>query len=364
MSNYREWSMRDEFNPFNTLKILRHADYWSNINIEDGKIFVPPPIAVTIDPANICNYSCIGCNAQKVIAENKTVMSEKWMNELPQFLNDWGVRSVTLAGGGEPLMSPYMNDFFAKSSDSKYELALITNGYFIDKFLMPIGLLTKWVGVSVDAGTAETYAYIKNTDVASFNVVLKNIKKLTSIHPRVTYKFLINKQNIEEIYTAVMIAKDLGCSAIHIRPIGLTWYETDKKQIFSGEQVDKALAAISEARQAFEDNSFKVYGVTHKFDKNWQLANCFEKCWATFMYLVMEPNGVVSTCCDNRGNPAMQLAKGLGSPWEILKYWGSEAHVKMFNEIDVKKCPRCTFTLHNSAYENCILKDKMDVNFI
>lgn len=365
MSNYREWSVRDEFNPFNTFKIMKHVDYWSRINIEDpSDIFVPPPIAVTIDPANICCYSCLGCNAQKVISESKSVMSKRWMEELPEFLDKWGVKSATFAGGGEPLMSPYLNDFFEKMGNRKFELGLITNGRFIDKFIMEIALLAKWVGVSVDAGEARTYANIKNTDEKNFSLVLDNIKRLAKMHSRVTYKFLINKHNIDDIYTAAMIAKDLGCCAIHLRPIGLTWYETDKKQIFTNEDVERALVAINDARQVFEDDKFRVFGVTHKFDKNWQLANCFCKCWSAFMYLVIEPNGVISTCCDNRGNPAMQLATGLDSPYEILKHWGTQKHVEMFDKIDVSKCPRCTFTLHNQLYEHCIMSDTMDFNFI
>lgn len=368
--SHKEWSIKNEFNPFNTMKILKHVDYWRKINIEDPEdIFVPPPIAVTIDPANVCNYRCVGCNARKIITESDSFMSQKWMEELPEFLKDWKVRAVTLAGGGEPLLSPFIGKFLEDSVDiGSYELALITNGYMIDRYLPQIMFSTKWVGVSVDASNAETYAKIKNVKQDAFVRVIDNIKRLTKSHRKVTYKFLINKENIDDIFEAAKLARDCGCCAIHLRPIGATWYDDDRRPIFSGTDVAKAIDAIGEAREVFEDDTFRVFGVTHKFDNNWKLSNCFAKCWACFMYLVIEPNGVISTCCDNRGNPAMQLATGrhpgLKSPWDITKHWGKKEHVLMFDAIDVKKCPRCTFTLHNQLYEHCILNDTMDMDFI
>lgn len=362
MSNHREWTIRNEFNSFNTMKVVKHVDYWSKIDIE--KPYIPPPIAVTIDPCNMCNYRCVGCNAQKVIADSNSVMSEDWMARLPRFLSNWGVKAVTLAGGGEPLLSPYIGKFLAESENCSYELALITNGYSLKRYMLPIALSMKWIGVSIDAASADTYSKIKNCDPASFDKVLKNVAELSGLNSNVTFKFLMNKQNIGEVYAAVKLAKGLGCCAIHLRPIGLTWYDEDRRQIFTSDEVEKALDEIGMARRDYEDEDFRVFGVTHKFDKNWQLANCFESCWSCFMYLVIEPNGVVSTCCDNRGNPAMQLATGLSSPWEILEYWGSEKHIEMFKQIDVKKCPRCTFVLHNQLYEQEILGDAMDSNFI
>jgi len=367
MSSYREWSIRNSFNSFNTLKIMKHVDYWSKISIEDpDNIHVPPPLAVTIDPANICNFFCEGCNARKAITQ-KTVMSERWMVELPRFLNHWGVKAATLAGGGEPLMSPHMGKFFEQCKNKKFELALITNGYFMDRFLEDVRFHCKWVGVSVDAGTAKTHALTKHVAEEAFEKVAANIKKLTSGgygEAVVTFKFLINNHNVDEIYEAVRLAKDIGCSAIHLRPLGTAWYEEDKRSIFSAATVDKALGLINDARSDFEDGTFKVFGVMHKFDKNWQTANCFAKCWSSFMYLVLEPNGIISTCCDNRGNPAMRLAMDLESPWLILDHWGTKEHVLMFDKIDVSSCPHCTFSLHNQLYEHCILKDTMDFNFI
>ncbi len=362
--DYKEWKLKNDFNPFNTFKILKHIDYWKKISL-DNLHELPSPIAVTVDPTNACNYRCIGCNAYKAIHERSSgYISKPFADTLIKFLSEWGVRAVTFAGGGEPLLHfSVMPVFFNDCRKYSMPFGLITNGSLLDKYSLSDFEGIKWIGVSVDASTRETYSYTKNVESDKFGTVIKNIEALTKYGYDVTYKYLVNKYNISEIYMAVKLAKAIGCKNIHIRPLGNAWYE-DRKPIFSKEDVEISLAEVTKARMDFEDENFSVFGVTHKFDKNWKVNNCFEKCWATFMYLVVEPGGIISTCCDNRGNEKMQLASGLREPSQITEYWGSDKHLELFKSIDVRRCPRCTFSLHNQCYENCVLKDEMMFDFI
>lgn len=357
---FREWKYDNAFNPFNSFKIMAHLERWSQIDIPGG-VF-PPPVAVTVDPTNRCNYACLGCNAAKV--KNKGIeLSGLWVHDLMPFLSDWGVKAVTFAGGGEPLLHPEFGTMVVDSCQNQMETALITNGYHLDRWLTEIRDSALWVGVSVDAGTPKTYAMIKGIDEECFSKVIKNILTLTRIGVNVTYKYLVNKHNIEDIAQACRVAMESGCSSIHIRPIGTTWFD-EPRPVFSKEEVERTMDAVDQARADLESDAFRIYGVTHKFGDNWKIKNCFRQCWSAFMYLVICPGGIITPCCDNRGNKALELASGLERPIDILSYWGSKEHVDMFNRIDVSKCPRCTFTIHNQCYENCVIRDNMFVNFI
>ena len=363
MGGISEWSHQNRFNAFNTMKILKHVNYWESIKhtiLNDSGDEIPPPIAVTVDLSLVCNLKCYFCNAKNVI-DNKSFMSPKWMVALPRVLKKWGVRSVTIAGGGEPLTNPEASIFFYACKDVGLELGLITNGYYIDKFKWAIIDCCDWVGVSVDASTGETYKEIKGVDY--YEKIIDNISMITGKGVEVTYKYLLCPKNIKDIINAVKTAKALYCNQIHIRPVGTAWFD-NKKSIFTDDDINEALNAVDTARNLFEDDKFKVFGITHKFGNNWGIINDFKRCWSTFMYLVIQPNGTLLTCCDRRGDDNVTLAKGLKEPRQIPLQWTVDNLKYIFENIDVKKCCRCTFSIHNQVFENMILEDKTFSNFI
>lgn len=365
MSDYNEWSFRNKFNAFNTMKIIKHLGYWEQIkNALENDCDIPPPIAVTVDPSLACNLDCSFCNA-KNIRDEKSMMSPEWLIALPRLLKEWGVKAVTIAGGGEPLMNKHIDLFLYACKDVDLPVGLITNGVLINKHKDAILDCCKWVGVSVDAGRSNTYSALKGTKTDYFNSVVHNIKEISNKGVEVTYKYLVCPENIYDIKKAIQIAYDVGCDQMHIRPMGRTWSDEDiDKPIFTEEEVNVALEEITEGRKEFENDKFKVFGITHKFGDNWNVENDFGKCYSAFMYLLIQPNGMISTCCDRRGDEKVLLAKNLSKPKSILNYWGTEEHIELFNNIDVRKCCRCTFSLHNQVFENMILEDKTFSDFI
>lgn len=360
---FKEWDHKSRFNPFNTSKVIKHVEHWKGISVDHTgfKKTLPPPVAVTVDLSNRCNLKCPYCNAKKVFGN--TDMSPEWMLTLPMFLKEWGVKAVTVAGGGEPLMNKDAAMFFYSCKNSKLPVALLTNGTRLDFFRDCIRDTCDWIGVSVDAGTPETYAKIKSVPQDTFDKVMSNISMLTYDGVDVTYKFLITADNINDIYKAVFCAKRTGCRQIHIRPMGRTWFD-DTKGYFTEGDVEHALGEINRARKDYETDRFKIYGVTHKFGNDWGVENDFCECWASLMYLVIQPNGIISTCCDRRGDEKTILAKDLNSPLDIRKHWGGDRHFKMFKDIDVKKCCRCTFAIHSQIYECMVLEDKTFSDYI
>ncbi len=123
-----------------------------------------------------------------------------------------------------------------------------------------------------------------------------------------------------------------------------------------------------------DDGSFGVYGITHKFNNQFERANYFVRCHAVFMTAVIEPPAdrdapddsfVVGLCCDRRGDPKLELVRNITDPDEIQKLWGSDKHWKIHDKIQADvECPRCTYQPHNEIYEQVILCDSMTHKFI
>lgn len=377
----KEWS--NQYNPFNSSKLFSHIPRWTEI--KDGK-YLPAPALVTVDPTNICNLDCIWCNADYIRTSNPKKMSNETLDEIADFLPRWGkndrwkgVEAMCIAGGGEPLSHPYTGKFIEKAVGNGVETGIVTNGTLINRHLEYLKACT-WVGVSVDAGTREAFKNLKGSD--SYVKVLSNIEKLANSvssndplgapgqGPGISYKFLMHPGNVKDVYIATKNAKNAGAKNVHIRPFGVTWDKVGQEvpAEFSYSDIEEFKTQIDKARD-LEDDNFKVFGITHKFDGNFKKANQFDSCNAIYMTAVLQPstddsgNLDLGLCCDRRGDSKLTF-KNLKSPEEINELWGNEDHKKMIDKIDVSKCPRCTYQPHNQIFENVIDMDNMTWKFI
>lgn len=389
-----EWTYRKKWNQYNSYKLLAHVERWKRII--RGKV-IPAPALITVDPSNVCDLNCAWCNAGYIRQYHHRMLSEKTLNDLADFLPRWGrnseympgVQAVCVAGGGEPLLNHATPGFIERLAQNRIEIGVVTNGTHIDNCLKALSCCT-WVGVSVDAGTERTFNKLKGLPEGAkiFSKIMKNISALVDCshlhnsqlgkpHPSygVSYKYLIYKDNVQEIYEAAKLAKSLGCTSIHFRPAGTTWNNlgTGKEINFTTEEIEIFKEQISRA-QELDDDSFGVFGITHKFNDALGIDNCFEKCYAVFMTAVVEPPQdeesmddafTLGLCCDRRGDTKLELLHDSLDVEEIEKVWGSERHWQIFDEIDVQaQCPRCTYQPHNQIYQSVIMDDSMTYKFI
>jgi MoaA/NifB/PqqE/SkfB family radical SAM enzyme len=127
-----------------------------DIQNDPGNTYLPAPITVSIDPANVCNAKCLYCNADFILNKNRgEMLSPKYLIQLAEFLHIWGVKGACLGGGGEALCNPYTGAFI-KDLKEIYNIGvgIVSNGILIDKH--PELEYLDWIGVSVDAATPET----------------------------------------------------------------------------------------------------------------------------------------------------------------------------------------------------------------
>ena len=280
-SQPQEWVPSKRWNPFNSYKLLSHVHRWRHI--KRGKA-IPPPVLITVDPTNLCNFNCAWCNAAYVRSHRKGSLSEKALMQLADFLPCWGevssvwkpgVEAICIAGGGEPLLNPATAAFIDRVIANNIEVGVVTNGSLMYPAMDSLSNCT-WVGVSMDAGTSETLNKIKKLkpERNTFDTVINNIATLVDYskrhnhrlgapHPAygVSYKYLLYKDNIGEIHQAAKLAKEIGCKNIHFRPAGTTWdnvgnptnsiqFEPDEIELFN-EEIAKTLE--------LDDDTFNVY---------------------------------------------------------------------------------------------------------
>jgi MoaA/NifB/PqqE/SkfB family radical SAM enzyme len=382
-----EWSASKKWNPFNSYKLLAQTYRWRQIVRNQP---IPQPALVTIDPINRCDLQCNWCNTEYILSKNSRMLDQETLLALADFLPNWqgaptwpaGVEAVCIAGGGEPLLHPQIGSFIDRVVDNGIEVGVITNGTNLDRLLEPLSRCT-WVGVSVDAGTAATFQRLKQVDC--FDRVVANIQQLTRHAANhtcrlgaqhagagVSYKFLLTPENMDDIVPAARLAKELGCRSFHLRPADIAWHKLASQQpnlFCRGENLQLA-ATLADVRR-LEDETFGIYGITHKFASDLNPANRFTQCHALFMSCVVMPprdgrNELfrLGLCCDRRGDELLE-APGVGKHVEeIARFWGSTGHWALFDALDLTACPRCTYQPHNQIMEQVILEDSMTYKFI
>ena len=362
----QEW--KNPYNPFNSMKVLLWPQHLEGIAKQD---FLPP-VQVDIDPCNRCNFDCVWCNAALNIKKSNQIMSEEHLLKLADFYAEWGVKSTCISGGGEPLMNKGVKNFLIRLKKNGIGAGIITNGCFLDEELSEtISETCRWIGISMDAGTNETYMKIKGIkNDTMFKKVIKNIENLTSVIEKkqtecdVAYKYLLHPYNSKEIFIAAQLAKSIGVKDFHLRPVG--WdniVKTLKKDpIDFTPYIDSINKQIEESMK-LENENFRFFGIRHKFMPNFQRKINFSRCWAAPLVLTFGADGNCHLCFDLRGREDLILCRHDPDPKEVLKHWNTPRHKEILRNIKVEKCPRCTFGPYHEIVEKVFIKDGMCKDF-
>ena len=125
---------------------------------------VTAPISVRIKPTNKCSHKCFYCAYQPefglTVSEKfnfkDKIPKEKMMEILDDF-KEIGVKAITYAGGGEPLMYPHIIGAMKKNLEYKIDFSIITNGQFLRNEKAEILAQSEWTRISSSEIDAKTF---------------------------------------------------------------------------------------------------------------------------------------------------------------------------------------------------------------
>ncbi len=350
-----EWSNDNKYNEFNSYKGLTYyKEYQAIVNWMNGEGELLPAIESSFDPITLCNLKCYYCNSYRYMDDYQK-MSRGHMVKMIDFMADWGVKGLCFGGGGESLLNKDMWDLSSYMSAKGIQPAIITNGTVVNNVILENMRSCKWVAVSVDAATPETFLKIKGVDL--FDKVISNMRQMVG-KTRLAYRVLLTTENSHEVYKACLLAKDIGVDTFHVRPVDLgRWdYTGNKTLTVNVEDIKEQFEKCHE----LETPTFKVQTLTHKFGDNFEVKHNFTKCLATPICITMCTDGNCYLCPDHRVEERFKL----GSQDNISEWWGGDAHRELVKSIDPdKECSRCTWSEYNRQIENVVEIDKMNRNF-
>ncbi len=217
-------------------KIDGHKLYWHLDRVlqwqESG---VVSPIYIEVSPVGYCNNKCIFCGVDYAMDKNSKLDTGIFCERLSE-MGRLGVKSIMLAGEGEPLLHSDIGTIIKTAKNSGIDVSMTTNGslgnYILWQEILPE--LT-WIRFSVDAGSPEVYSKVHGVPQSFFEKTMKNIEEAVRVKNERNLKvtigvqYLILEENIRDIEKSVEIFSGLGVDYFSLKPYSMNPRTIKKK---------------------------------------------------------------------------------------------------------------------------------------
>lgn len=200
-------------------KLIHHLDEVSNWKSNS----LDCPIHVEISPASGCNQRCNLCCVDYLGHKTK-MLSKKTLVNLPIQMKEAGVKSVLLAGEGEPLVNPHITEMVQVAHEVELDIALNSNGILFDKKVVDETLDKYiWTRFSLQASNEKLYNSIHNGQIGDFKKFVENmsyatnLKSKNSLDTTIGIQQILINENYRDVLNSAKLAKELGADYFIIK---------------------------------------------------------------------------------------------------------------------------------------------------
>jgi len=260
-------------NKYSDLKIV-----WFNEkmhSLKEGNILAP--IYIKIKPTNRCCHNCFFCiynysfSKMHETTDRIDEIPIKKMLEILDDLKEIGVKAITYSGGGEPLIHKNITEILDKTLETGIDLSLLTNGQFITEKIAKRLVKSKWVRISIDYFSHQSFVESNRGNVKMFDSLVDNIKAFTSMDRicEVGVNYIITKNNYKNLINSAEFLMSLGVDNIRYSPVWTPDFYNYHKSI--EEEVLKALKQIrnqySNSMIIYDSYKIKEDAIKRKYNK-------------------------------------------------------------------------------------------------
>lgn len=329
------------YHPQRVAQFLDAGDNWEKAK----RIY---PIYVEVSPVGACNHRCTFC-AVDYIGYQSRMLDVRLFSERLAEMGQLGVKSIMYAGEGEPLLHKRINEIVKATKDAGIDVSFTTNATVLNnKFIEHSLPLSSWIKVSINAGTASTYAKIHQTRERDFGRVINNLKRAVEAKHQHGWKCVIGAQslllpdNAQEMETLARICRDeIGLDYLVVKPYS--------QHLFSDthtyENIDYSdYLALAGTLKQLNTDSFQVVFRENTMQKYTQsTSERYAKCSATpFFWAYIMADGAVCGCSayllDKQFMYGNINERTFQSVWEGAEREANFHYVR--NELNIDKCRR------------------------
>jgi len=337
------------------------------------------PISVELDLSNKCPHDCQWCSFGTSASQG--YRQQTWVTfpsprifSLLDELKTVGVESVTFTGGGEPLVHPEAYEILSHATKIGLQWGLVTNGLLLrGAVAAAVARGATFVRVSLDAGSDATHMVTHGIRHPQYQAILRQLGDLRNIEasirdgmPRLAMgaSFCVMDANWKEIRQAAIDLKANGANYLEVRPVFPTdWRGDGWTGGLSPANAEAALHEVESARAQLNDSSFKVIGMTQRFDTiTGPYTKPYSSCHIGPLMTVIGADARIWWCCVQRGQKFFEM--GDVSVRSFREVWAEIHAIADPKKIDIAKCPRCRYDGFNQLIEQAFVDDGMHRSFV
>ncbi len=302
-----------------------------------------PPVYLEVSPVSLCNHDCIFCGIDFARNTKHQLDAELFLKRIEE-MGEIGIKSIMLAGEGEPLLHKDLTKFVTTTKNSDIDVSITTNGTLGDHVLWKEILHDlSWLRFSIDAGTSETYARVHRVRENLFNKTINSIeaavkvKRDFNLKVTIGVQFLIIEENVDDIKAAISLFSRLGIDYFSLKPYSLHPQMIKKRELFYDEKTIKKIERIiNRFKSKKEMNIIFRKDAMMKYMDN---KKNFKHCLALPFWGYISSNGDFYTCSVFLGDERFKAGNIYDDDMNSIIFGDSRRNLISYGEkeLDVSK---------------------------
>ncbi len=321
-------------------KLLWHPERMS----EWDKNRVIAPIYIELSPVSYCNHNCSFCGIDFLKRGHVNLDPKVFIPAIREFGKN-GIKSMMIAGEGEPLLHPEIDTIIKETVEAKIDVGLTTNGNPKDPNLFET-ILPKltWIKFSVDAGSNNTYSKIHGVKPQIFDQVIENIKQVISLKNAknlsvtIGIQILLIDENINDLDTALELFTQLKLDYIVLKSYSLHPQMIKKHDVVYSNNL---LTQIEEIISKFKASKVPIIFRKKSFNTYTTQEISYQNCLALPFWGYIASNGDFYTCSVHVGDDTFKAGNIYRDSVESILFGEKRKKSISFGEYELNTREKC-----------------------